>query len=360
MKAAVLEAPGRLVVREVATPEPGPGDVLIQVVAAGICGSDVPRVLVTGTYRHPLIPGHEFAGLVAAVGPRVDATWLGRRVVAAPLIPCGRCPQCVGGHYSLCDDYDYLGSRRDGAFAEFVVAPAANLLPIPDGVPEEAGALCEPASVALHGLWQVGVESGDRVVVLGAGPIGLLATMWARILGGSWVGVVDVVPAKLALASRLGVDACLNAAERDPAEAVAEATGGDGADLVVEAVGVPATQEQALRMVRKRGRVLYLGNPHGTLAVPEATFARILRRELTIKGSWNSFSAPFPGREWTTTLEALADGRLNALGLVTDRFALQEAPDVFQAIAQRGSTHLKVLLIPGQHQAHCARTGARS
>lgn len=183
MKAANLHAPGDIRCEEVPVPEPGPGEVLIKVKACGVCGSDIPRVMQTGTYRFPTIPGHEFSGEVVGGGPGTETITPGQRVTVVPLIPCRKCSYCANGKYHLCADYDYLGSRRDGAFAEFVKVPAGNLMPLPDGVDFELGALTDPAAIALHAVRKLGLNPGDRVAVFGTGPIGAMALQWAKIVG---------------------------------------------------------------------------------------------------------------------------------------------------------------------------------
>ena len=170
MKACVLHAIGDLRTEEVTVPVPGPGWVLVKVAACGVCGSDIPRVFEKGTYRFPLIPGHEFAGVVDAVGEGVDAARIGQRAAVFPLVPCMRCAMCAVGAYAQCADYDYLGSRCDGAFAEYVVAPEWNLVPVPDGLSLEEAAMCEPAAVAAHALRQAKIDLGATVAIFGAGP----------------------------------------------------------------------------------------------------------------------------------------------------------------------------------------------
>lgn len=150
MRAAVLQGIGELVVEEVPEPAPGPGQVVVEVGACGVCGSDVPRILTTGTYHFPTIPGHELAGTVVQAGPEVDPSWVGRRAAVIPLIPCRRCRMCEIGQFALCEDYDFIGSRRDGGFAERVLVPVDNLVPVPDEVSDLHAAMLEPITVALH------------------------------------------------------------------------------------------------------------------------------------------------------------------------------------------------------------------
>src|SRR4051795_9502959 len=181
MTAAVLHAPGDIRVEEVDVPTPGPGQVLVKVAACGVCGSDIPRMLRNGGYVMPIICGHEFAGHVAALGEGVTGFEVGDLVSVPPLIPSYHCDFCLKGEFGLCENYDYFGSRNDGAYAQYVVSPVGNLLKMPAGIDPRAAAMLDPAAIALHALWKTGLRTGQRVLVVGAGPIGLFAVPWARL-----------------------------------------------------------------------------------------------------------------------------------------------------------------------------------
>ncbi|MHC4506332.1 MAG: galactitol-1-phosphate 5-dehydrogenase, partial [Planctomycetota bacterium] len=254
MKAARLYAPGDIRVEEVPVPVPGEGWVLVKVTACGVCGSDIPRVMKTGTYRFPTIPGHEFAGEVAALGPGVEGTKgleEGLRVTVIPMMPCRKCDYCSIGAYQLCESYDYVGSRRDGAFAEYVQVPARNLLALPEGVDFELGAMTDPVAIARHAVKKLAMKPGDRVAVFGVGPIGVFAIQWAKIMGASEVFAVDVFPEKLRLARDLGADCTVNAREEDPVAKILELTGGKGVERTIEFAGLPVTQEQCILAASK-------------------------------------------------------------------------------------------------------------
>lgn len=173
MKAYVLEGPGRLCFKDVPVPEPRPDEVLIKVMAAGICGSDIPRICRTGAHRHPLIPGHEFAGIVERTGSEVSEHWIGKRVGVFPLKPCFSCSCCRKGQYELCREYDYLGSRCDGGFGEYTAVPEWNLIELPDMVSFEQAAMLEPMAVAVHNIRRIGLKKEETALVLGLGTIGL-------------------------------------------------------------------------------------------------------------------------------------------------------------------------------------------
>ncbi|MFH1084911.1 MAG: galactitol-1-phosphate 5-dehydrogenase [Chloroflexota bacterium] len=351
MGALVLHAIGDLRYERVPMPTFQAGQALVRVAAVGVCGSDLPRVYEHGTYRMPLIPGHEAAGVVVAViEPAVEAPGdapvpPGTPVAIKPLIPCRRCAYCQIGAYGQCVAYDYIGSRRDGAWAEFVAVPQENLVPLPPGVALDEAALAEPLAVALHAVRQGGVQPGDCVAVLGAGPIGMLVAQWARLWGAGRVLLVDLDPAKLALVEELALGQTFNARQGDPVAWVLGETDGMGADLVVEAAGAPATLEQALRIARPLGRVVIMGNPAGAVTLPEATVSGILRKELTIRGTWNSQFTRLPVDEWQVALEMLAAGRIRVAPLITHRVPLAEGPAILERMRRRDTFYGRVLLV---------------
>ncbi|MCX6992846.1 MAG: alcohol dehydrogenase catalytic domain-containing protein, partial [Kiritimatiellaeota bacterium] len=208
MKALVLHGIGDLRF-EAAWPDPvvPEGWACVRVGASGICGSDLPRLMQHGAYKHPLIPGHEFAGTV--VEPGLTALPKGRKVAILPQIPCGQCAGCRVGPFH-CTNYDFIGSRRDGGFAEYCAVPASNLFPLPDGLPLEAGAFIEPLAVTLHVVRRANLAAGSRVLVLGGGAIGILTAQWARILGGREVVLADIRDESLAIAAECGIEKVFN------------------------------------------------------------------------------------------------------------------------------------------------------
>ncbi len=347
MRAAVLHAPADLRVEDVAVPAVADGEVLVKVAAAGICGSDIGRVMVTGTYRFPTIPGHEFSGVVEATGAGVDNVAVGDRVAVAPLIPCGRCDQCAGGNYSLCDDYDFLGSRSDGAFAQYLCAPARNVLKVPDHVSLEVAATIEPAAIVLHGIQKVHLALGDAVAVIGCGALGYFALQFAKLSGARPLIAVDVDDEKLALARRIGADVCINPAREDALASIRAATGGRGVKLALEAAGSDQGRDAAILACAKQGSVVLYGTAYGDVTFSKAAFDKLVREELRIIGSWNSYSVPFPGREWFDIIGLLETGRLDVGPLISHRASLDEAPDIFRQLKARtfGPYH-KILFKP--------------
>jgi len=346
MKAAVLHAPGDIRAEEVDVPAIKDDEVLIRVRACGVCGSDPHRVMVSGCYKHPTIPGHEFAGEVVELGSLAEGVSAGDRVAVVPLLPCMKCDYCLVGDYTICENYDFLGSRSDGAFAEYVRAKPANCVPIPEGVSFEAAAMVDPATVALHGLRRTGgIETGDDFLVFGAGPIGMFALQWGKILGAGRVFVVDLLEEKLALCKELGADVLIDALKTDPVEEVKKLTGGKGVPLVMESAGSVKAQLQSIEVARKLGTVINIGTSHKDITFTYKQYETIRRNQLTIVGSINYWFGP-PHNEWATALHFMSTGQLKAEPMITHRCRLDEAPEIFPKLESRSIYFGKVLFLP--------------
>jgi len=344
MLAAVLYAPGDLQVEERPSPVCAENQAVVAVRSVGVCGSDLNRVMKTGTYRMPLVPGHEFSGTVKALPPGYAGPFQpGARVVSAPIIPCRVCAPCQSGHFGLCERYDYIGSRRDGAMAQEVLVPVDNLLPMPDTLSFQEGAMIEPAAVTLHGMRIAAVSAGDRVCVLGCGTIGLLAVQLAGIMGASLVIASDISGEKRELARRLGADIAVNPLEEDMEDTVRQQTGGLGCDVVIETAGSPQTQQACPLYARYRGRLLLLGTAHREVCLSPTIYERILRKELTLFGSWNSYSAPFPGEEWRACIHYAARGSLNLAAMISHRVSLAQLPETIAWMKRGEGAFVKVL-----------------
>jgi L-iditol 2-dehydrogenase len=341
MKAAVLYAPGDIRVEEVPAPViTGAGEVLLRVEACGVCGSDIPRMLTKGAHVMPLICGHEFSARVTDASDDVEGVSVGSLVTVPPLIPCFKCRACLRGTFSLCEDYDYFGSRRNGAYAEYVVAPLHSILAVPDNVGPVAAAMVDPAAIALHALRRTRLGIGSRVAVVGLGPIGLFAIQWARLAGASEVVAVDISDEKLALALTAGA----SDVARDLDSALALADG--GFDVVFEGAGVPAAENIAARLAGPQSEAVFVGIPHSDVNIQADVFAHFLRQEVTLHGAWNSFSAPWPGDEWRETLDMMSHGRLQWEFMVTHDLSLEELPEMFRKFGDRSEHSAKVIFRP--------------
>ena len=346
MMAAVLYAPADLRYEEIVVPRIGVNDVLLRVKAAGNCGSDLQRIMVEGTHVFPCVPGHEFSGEIAEIGNKVNSFKIGDKVTAYPLISCMRCEWCRQGEYNLCEDYDYLGSRCDGAFAEYIKVPGSNLIKLPRQVGFEEAAMTDPACVALHGIKRAGgIRIGESVAILGTGPIGMLACQWAKAMGAGKVIAVDIIEDKLKTARNLGADTCINANREDMVERVTEETKGKGVNLVMEIAGSLATQKASLLIAAKRGRVVHIARSYSDVLLPDEVYSKIFRKELEIYGAVNSNFSPLDN-EWKTTLKFMASGAIKTKPLISHRIKLKDIAETFKKMYQRKMIYNKIIFSP--------------
>ena len=340
MKAARLHTIGDLRCDEVEIPVPHGEEVLVRVGACGICGSDLPRVFEHGSSngKYPLTIGHEFAGEVVQVGEQADPALIGVRAAIFPLIPCRKCDPCVTGNYAMCEDYDYLGSRCDGGFAEYCLVPSAwHLIPSEKASMEELS-MTEPACVAQHAVRRANVTAGQTVVIFGAGPIGILAARWVKIFGAEPI-LVDISPEKVAFAREKGFRV-VNSREENVIEAVKKYNGGRLADAAIEGTGAGVVLSSCIECVRAKGTIALLGNPAGETKIPQKLHSMMLRKEVDVHGVWNSSRAPYPVNEWKFTVRMMDEGVLKTADLITDRLSLEELP---QAMAQIKSGTRKIV-----------------
>ena len=345
MKARVLHAVGDFRYQDYPVPELKPDEVLLKVKACGICGSDIPRIFVNGTYHFPTIPGHEFAGQVVAAASKENEHLVGLRAAVFPLIPCRKCTSCSKGVYETCKSYDYLGSRSDGAFAEYVRVPVWNLVPIADNVSFEEAAMSEPAAVALHALRRAGIEVGDNVVIYGPGTIGMLIAQWARAWGANKVLLVGTDLNNYEFIESLGFYDYFNASKGNPIDWVMEQTGGIGADVAIEAVGVPATACNCLESGASGGKVIFVGNPHGDFTFPQNTYWQILRKQLKVYGTWNSAYNGTSQSDWGIVADAMASGKVQVTPLITHRFTLEDMDKGLEIMRTGSEFYSKVMIL---------------
>ncbi len=344
MKAAVLEDKGVMTYKEVPTPSLRAGHVLLKVKDVSICGSDIMRY-TKGHRMYNLILGHECAGVITEVSDGVNQNLVGKMASVIPLVPCFECEQCKAGRYSACHKYSFIGSRQNGGYAEYVELPQRNAFLLPEGIDLEAAALIEPATVARHIIDLGNFEPGQSAVVLGAGSVGLMAVQWLRILGARLIISTDVVDDNLRVARELGAHVTLNPKNVDVKEEVKKLTG-DGVDLVIEAAGSPQALAQTIQVTRPRGNVVCGGNQPPEASLPMTFIEDLMRKELRLNGCFMSYSAPFPGHEWTDSVLAMLSGQLNVAKMISHRYPLAQTPQVFEDIAARRIAYRKIMLLP--------------
>lgn len=347
MKAVRMYAPRDLRLEEVPVPKIKEDEALVEIMAVGICGSDIPRINQYGAYISPITPGHEFSGRIVETGSKMKDFKVGDRVTVPPLLPCFKCEFCEQGHYSLCKDYKYFGSRNDGAFAQYLAVPEVNLLKIADNVSYEAAATTDPLANALHAIKRSGFKPGDKVCVVGVGAIGLYAVQYMKAKGATVAVAVDVDERKLEAARNCGADVTVDGRAEDVVDQIIKATDG-GADVCIDASGFPPAQHNAIMATAKHGTMVLLGISHKPLELSEKCVDQVMRGEKAIVGSWNSFSRPFPGWEWTHGVESLADGTIDAEKVITHKLPLEKVPEIFDKIYKKELFFNKVLFLPNE------------
>ncbi len=327
MRAAVCHKPLDLTIEEVDRPEPGEGQAVVKVKAAGVCGSDVDGYLGRHPWiGHPIILGHECSGVVHSLGPGAARFRPGDRVVVEPFFVCGECPACLRGEYNLCREITIIGHQVPGAFAEYVLIGERFLHPLPEGVSFEVGALAEPISGALHGVKRCNLSIGDFVVVLGCGTIGYFLLQHA-LNSGANVLVSEPEPGKREAALAVGADCALDPNEESVLDRVMELTDGVGADCVIEAVGSPETIRQTTALGRKGGTVLLMGWT-GSESDPFDCTSLTLD-EMTVLGTMG-FARDFP-----VTLDLLARGKVDAERIITHRFSLDQCVEALETLHEK-------------------------
>jgi L-iditol 2-dehydrogenase len=343
MKAAILKAPNQMFLDVAADPVAEPGDLILRVKAATICGTDI-RVLrgrKTAGIRYPSIIGHEFSGEIVQADSACGFQ-VGQRVGVCPAIPCGQCPQCVRGRENLCPDLAAIGYEIDGAFAEYIRIPAralelGNVHVLPSHVSHAEAALVEPLACVLNGQNKVNLRQGDTVVILGAGPIGTLHAKLARLRGAARVIVSEPNAARRDAALAAGADVVIDPNAGDLRNAIRGETRGLGADVVICAIGIPALAAQAVGLAGKGGRVsLFAGFSKGELGSLDVN--AIHYEELRLTGAFG-----LARKDYEDALHMIADGRIDAKSMVTHHYGLGEMDAAF-AMAESGGA-MKVAIV---------------
>jgi len=276
-------------------------------------------------------------------------------VSCAPAPPCMQCADCQKGDYSLCKHYSFIGSRQQGSNAEYIVLPERNAVVFDSSISFERGAMFEPSTVALHGVLQCDYKGGGSVAILGGGTIGIFTLQWARLLGAKSVAVFDISPERLALARRMGADETYDTREAGCVETAREHTNG-GFDYVFETAGVIPTMKMAYSLAANKAHLCFIGTPHADLTFTPAEWENMNRKEFRLTGSWMSYSAPFPGREWTMTAEYYADGRLKFdEAFIGGRYPMERAEEAFLLFETPGAVNGKILLMNEPYYTEATR-----
>lgn len=349
MKAVVLEDIGKLEYKEVTKPVAKENEVIVKIKACGVCGSDVPRSFTDGAHNMPLIIGHEFAGVVEQTGEDVDEHWINKRVAVFPLIPCKKCPPCQKKQYEMCKNYSYLGSRRDGGFAEYVAVPEWNLLELPDNISMDAAAMFEPMAVAVHAMRRVPVQKDSTVVICGLGTIGMLLTIFLLDKGVNNIFVIGNKEFQKNTAIRIGIPAenYYDSKKQSVHDFVMDKTEGLGADIFFECVGKNETINMAIDCTTTAGHVCMVGNPKSDMNLEKNIYWKILRNQITICGIWNS-SYYGDGDDWRYVLDRLSADKINPAQLITHKMKLEDIADGIKIMRDKSEDYIKVMCYPNK------------
>lgn len=402
MKAYVLDGIGQFNKRDVDMPVAGDNEVIVNVKAAGICGSDIPRVYKTGTYHFPTIPGHEFAGVVTSEGKTsIDAndtgSLVGKRVGIFPLIPCMKCAQCLKKQYEMCSDYNYLGSRTDGGFAEYVKVPKWNLIELPEKVSYEQAAMLEPMAVAVHAARRAGliysenpidVHQNDgncgrfegkgiigkdiNIAVMGLGTIGLLLVMFLKSEGYKNITVIGNKESQKKATSDMGIsdkyyidfkdffesgDITINKNAND-SSGLEQKKIPDKFDVFFDCVGTNTVINTAIDLTASGGTIVLVGNPASDIELDKKTYWQILRRQIKLLGTWNSSFLGYDSKnesnkdesyslcndDWHYVLRKLEKEEIHPEQLISHRLEFDELLSGFEIMRDKSEEYIKVMM----------------
>ena len=301
------------------------GYCVFSVKACGICGSDIPRVFSGSSYYYPIVLGHEFAGVVKE---SKRAELVGKRACIFPILPCGECEFCNKQQWASCTHYDYYGSRRDGGLQSELLMKEENLVFIPDNVSDEAASMVEPCAVCLHAVKKADIGENSRVLIYGAGTIGLLCAMWCKAFGAGEILLSDPDAERIEFAKKLGFSAY----------------DGNAVDAVIEASGAVAALNDAIVNCKAYGKIVLVGHGKKDVVLDHAVFAMILRKQLSLLGSWNSDFTDAVN-DWTDSVKAISDGIIDPELLITHKIPLERADEAFRIIGDRKEFYNKITVV---------------
>jgi len=338
MLQAKLVAPEKIKLEKVETPPIKEKQVLIRVKVCGICGSDIHSYKGKHPFVHPpIVLGHEFSGVIHQVGRGVDNLSPGDKVVVEPNIVCGKCYNCLHGRYNICTNLKVIGCvGYDGAFSEYIAVPKEKVLKLPDEISFDKAALIEPAAVAIHAVRKAGEKIGDRVVILGAGTIGLLVMQAAKLAGAKEIIITDLLSYRLEKAENLGADRAVNPKLEDLVSLVHKEYGKDGIDLVYDCVGIEKTIFQAIQIARKGTKIMVVGVPEKKI---EIDLSLVQDRELEIVGS-----LMYIREDFTKAIDLIQKEKIKVAPLITHHFKLKDIEKAFHLITKGKEEVVKVLI----------------
>lgn len=337
MKQAVLIEPQKVIFQDVSKPEPGPGQVLIQIKRIGVCGSDIHAYYGKHPYIScPIVQGHEFAGRIAEVGPEVRALRAGDDVTVMPQLVCGECFPCRHGNYHICNSLKVIGCQAEGAAQEFLAVGQDLVIKLPEGMDYDSGAMVEPVAVGAHAVGRLGSVEGKKILVLGAGPIGNLTAQVAAGRGAASVAISDISDFRLGVARDCGITHVVNPEKENLAAAIEKAFGPDGADAILECVGSEATVGQAISLARKGTDIIIVGVFGDKSRV---NIGLVQDKELRLIGT-----LMYKVMDYWTAIELIQSGKVRLKPLMTRHFPFAEYPDAFRYIEKNRDRSMKVFI----------------
>lgn len=333
----VMTAPGKIEFREIPTPEPGEGQVLVKIMEIGVCGSDIHVYHGEHPFTsYPVTQGHEISGIVEKLGPGAAGLTVGQKVTIQPQVVCGECYPCRHGKYNLCEKLKVMGFQTTGVASEYFAVDAKKVTPLPDSMSLEEGAMIEPLAVAVHAVRQAGDVTGKDICVLGAGTIGILVAQAAKGMGAARVMVTDVSELRLKKALECGADVAVNTREQDFGQAFVEFFGPDKADVIYDCAGNDITMGQAIAHARK-----------GSTIILVAVFAKMANIDLAVLNDHEldlNTSMMYRSEDYETAIELAASGKVRLLPLLSKRFPFQEYLAAYEYIDANRESTMKVLI----------------
>lgn len=351
-KAAVLKGLGDWAYDEIDIPQPNKNRAIIKILKSGICSTDVVRSMLFGFYSYPIVPGHEMLGYIYKLGSKVNGLKEGDKVCVYPLITKCTDEYCCGGAHSiygvgkapnLCSDYDFLGSRSHGGYAEYVSSPINNLVKVPDNLDDNLAVFAEPASVALH-AFKIAKQDRkfDSVVILGLGPIGILLASWCKLNKISNVIGIDRNENRFKNFKDLGFKKIIDTSKDNFKEKIYDYTNKDLAEIAFECSGSEELLNKGINSIKKSGKIILLSNQIRSSTLSHETLNKILRQEITIKGSWSSVIEPH--NEWEESLQMIKDEKLEIKDLISHHYKFSDAPKIFKSMYNKEFKFSKVVL----------------
>ena len=351
-KAALLKSLGNWTYDEISIPDPGKDRAIIKIIKSGICSTDVVRSMEKGFYSYPIVPGHEMLGYVYKLGSQNNSLKEGDKVCVYPLITrcsddtcCGGCNTVYGiaKAPNLCSNYDFLGSRSHGGYAEFVSSPIKNLVKVPGNLDDDLAVFTEPASVALH-AFKIAKQDRkfDSVIILGLGPIGVLLASWCKLNNISNVVGVDRNENRFKNFQKLGFENIIDTKKDDIEEKINKFTLNDKVEIAFECSGSEELLNKGILSLKKSGKMIVLSNQIKKSTLDHKTLNKILRHEIQIKGSWSSVIDPH--NEWEETLNMIDNNKLEIKNLISHHFKFCDAPNLFKSMYKKEFKFSKVVL----------------